>query len=187
MTGIKMTARTVIRGLAVLLLLTPVPSHADRQEPGAGDTAPEFTVVTGSGIQLQSGSLRGRVVVITYETKETTDMNQKFKDAVLRHCRSDRAAQRAIEIVPVINCFKYVWPGSKICASQVRKNARRLGLEIYIDHDGRMFEDYGMSDNESTVVIIDKKGLIRYRKSGRLSSEDVETAMMVLRKSAVEE
>ena len=36
-----------------------------------------------------------------------------------------------------------------------------------------MLSAYGMKDNESNVVIIDKKGIIRYFESGRLKDDEI--------------
>lgn len=43
-----------------------------------------------------------------------------------------------------------------------------------------MFTDYGMKDNESNFVIIDKKGLIRYRAAGKIEEEETRKIIEIL-------
>jgi len=45
-----------------------------------------------------------------------------------------------------------------------------------------MFADYGMKDNESNFVIIDKKGFIRYRAAGKIEDEEIKKIIELLNK-----
>jgi predicted transcriptional regulator len=44
-----------------------------------------------------------------------------------------------------------------------------------------MFTDYGIKDNESNFVIIDKKGFIRYRAAGKIEDEEIKKIIELLK------
>ena len=147
-----------------------------------GNKAPAFTVNSGEKGILSSITLSGKVMVVTYETKDVIDKNKKFKDRVLKFCKTNTDTNSQVVIVPVISCFQYAWPVKGYCAAQVQKNASALKMKLYDDRTGRMFEDFGMQDNESNVLIIDKKGAIRYFKTGRLDEDEIASAIALIKK-----
>ena len=56
----------------------------------------------------------------------------------------------------------------------MRHHSKRVGITLYGDWDGRMARDYQMKENESNFLIIDRKGIIRYVSSGRITDEQFE-------------
>ena len=150
-----------------------------------GDIAPGFEVYEGKSVPLNSSSLKGKVLIITYETKEVVDKNKKFKDRVLDYLSGDDR-HSTVTIVPVINCFKYTWPFDKYCITKVQENARTLGMRLYDDRKGTMYDEFNIVDNESNVIIVDKKGIVSYRKAGRLNDTEIDDVMKLLQKLAIQ-
>lgn len=146
-----------------------------------GDVAPGFEVYEGKSVPLNSSSLKGKVLIITYETKDVLDKNKKFKDRMLDYLSEDDT-HSTVAIVPVINCFKYTWPFDKYCITKVQENARTLGMRLYDDRKGTMYDDFNIRDNESNVFIVDKKGVVSYRKAGRLNDAERNDAMKLIQK-----
>lgn len=75
--------------------------------------------------------------------------------------------------VPVVKCFPVSWPIIKVWKYKLKENSKKEGVTLYGDWDGKMFTAYGMKDNESNFVIIDKKGFIRYRAAGKIEDEEI--------------
>lgn len=146
-----------------------------------GDIAPGFEVYGEKSVPLHSSSLKGKVLIITYETKDVVDKNKKFKDRVLNYLSGDDT-RSTVAIVPVINCFKYTWPFDKYCITKVQENARTLGMRLYDDRKGTMYDDFTIRDNESNVFVVDKKGIVSYRKEGRLNDAEIDDVMKLLQK-----
>ena len=80
---------------------------------------------------------------------------------------------RKIALVPVIDCFAYPWPIKGFCVRGVQDNARKLNLQLYVDMSGKMFQDYGAASSTSTVIIIDRAGVVRYVMPGKIPDENV--------------
>ena len=150
-----------------------------------GDVSPGFEVYGEKSVPLNSSSLKEKVLIITYETKDVVDKNKKFKDRVL-DCLSGDDTRSTVAIVPVINCFKYTWLFDKYCITKVQENARTLGMRLYDDRKGTMYNDFNIRDNESNVIIVDKKGVVSYRKAGRLNDTEINDVMKLIQKLSLQ-
>ena len=149
-----------------------------------GGAAPEFEIYSTQSSPLHSSSLKGNVLVITYETKDVVNKNKAFKDKVLELYATDDSKGQTVQIVPIINCFKYKWPINKFCIKKTQDNARDLGIPIYYDKSGKMYDDFGMKDDESNVFVVDKNGMVSYFKEGRLNDNEIAHVMKLIRKLA---
>lgn len=159
--------------LANVFLLVTIIRPVSVEALEVGDAAPAFTVYAEGKEPLHSAALAGKVIILTYEAKDTVDKNKRFKDRVLEDFPREPDKVGSVTIVPVISCFEFIWPFSRFCINEVQRNASRLRLSLYDDRTGRLFKDYGMQENESNVVIIDQYGIIRYRHAGKIKNTDI--------------
>jgi len=133
--------------------------------------APAFKVISGNNEKLALDDIRGKVAVIFYETKNTTEKNRPLKDELNRFydMQPDRA-KKLILRVPVINCkgvfFTRVWK------NDLKENSKKEGITIYGDWDGKMFFSYGIQDKESNLIIISRSGIVKYSSAGRVEEKD---------------
>ena len=108
--------------------------------------------------------------MIFYETKDASRRNSDVKDRLnALYDRQDEETRQSIVRVPVFNCSRVFWPISLVWKESLRKHSKRVGMTLYGDWDGRMGLDYRMKDNESNVVLIDRRGTIRYASYGRIT------------------
>lgn len=170
--------------LVALLCCAGMPARSEALE--LGTLAPAFELGYDVSKVLRSADLAGSVIVITCESRETKDLNKPFKDALLQAFLPDERLRRNISLVPVIDCFAYSWPIKGFCVRGVQAEARKLGLQLYVDMSGKMFEDYGAASNTSTVIIIDREGFVRYVKAGRIPEEDVACVVELVRTLALQ-
>lgn len=160
---------------AAVMLLFALSGDAGAIE--AGDMLPPFTVQAEKG-SLSRSDIAGRVAIITYETKNTVEVNRPFKKAVLSRWRQGDAAAPAI--VPVVNCSSFFGFVRSICAGRVAEASKKEKLTIYVDTDGAMLRDFAMDDDRSTIVIADKKGVARLVHEGRLDAAGIEAAVRLI-------
>jgi predicted transcriptional regulator len=158
-------------------VLLPFPSAA--LEPG--QRAPAFAVQYEGERVLRSSELAGSVAVITCESKHTTEINQAFKDALLQAFPADERRRLTIVLVPVIACFQYIWPVTGICVHGVQDNTERVNLQLYVDMSGEMFEKYGAATDTSTVIIIDRTGVVRFVMKGKIPDAEVASVVEIVR------
>jgi len=163
----------------VLFVCGIMPGQAEAIE--IGQPAPAFEVSYGDSKVLRLADLADSVIIITCESRETKDINNPFKEALLQAFPADELLRRKISLVPVIDCFAYLWPIKGLCVKGVQKNTRRLQLQLYVDMSGKMFADYGAESDTSTVVVIDRQSTVRYVHSGKIAEVDVASVIELIR------
>lgn len=160
----------IMLGVSLWLLL---PDVSIAEGVNLGILAPYFKVKSGDDKTLTLDMIKGKVIVMFYETKDVVRRNRELKEELNKfYSNQPDEVKEFIVKLPVINCSSAFWPFTEIWKRKLRENSKRKGITIYGDWDGKMFSDYKMKDNESNVLIIDKKGIIRYITSGKV--EDME-------------
>lgn len=145
--------------------------------------APFFRVKTGDDQELNRDMLKGKVLSVLYETKEVVEKNRPLKNALKNYYQTmPEDMKTRYARVPVIKCFPAQWPIIKIWKYKLSENSKKEGITLYGDWDGKMFADYEMKDNESNFLIIDKKGFIRYRATGKIENEEIKKIIELLNK-----
>jgi len=135
----------------------------------AGSRSPGFNVTDGNDNALDSNSLRGKVIVGFYEDRDRIEKNTPLKN-MLKDYYNDNLAVSAknvfmlsvIDATPANFITRPIWKRTFI------KNTELNKVSVYGDWDGSMKTAFGIPDDESTFMIIDKKGVIRYICSGKV-------------------
>lgn len=139
-----------------------------------GMEAPFFKIKSGSDEQVTLDVVKGKIIIIFYETKDVAETNRKLKSELNRSYHELTESQRSsIVRLPIINCSSAIWPFSLIWKNRLRENSKKEGLTIFGDWDGNMLSAYRMSDKQSNFVIIDKEGIIRYFASGWIDDNEI--------------
>jgi len=135
----------------------------------SGKRAPNFLVVSGDNQRLSLKMLRGKVVVLFYESRHVIKKNIELKDELTRLYRAQPAdIQKDIFRLVVIDCSEAIWPTTPIWKRKLQEGSRKEGFTIYGDWTRQMCADYRMKSAESNFLIIDKQGIIRYSATGKV-------------------
>lgn len=128
--------------------------------------------------------IKGKIILIFYETKDVVGKNQRLKDELNKFYdeQSDTIKKEIVKL-PIINCSSAFWPFTGIWKSKLRENSKKEGIIIYGDWHGKMFSDYKMKDKESNVLVIDKKGIIRYFRFGEVENEEIKNIKKLIESS----
>jgi hypothetical protein len=134
-----------------------------------GKPAPNFLVKSGDSRKLSLDMVRGRVVVLFYESRHVIKKNIALKNELKRLYldQPDGIRQNIFRLV-VIDCSEAIWPTLPIWKRQLQANSVKEGFTIYGDWDRTMFKDYHMKAEDSNFLIIDKQGFIRYAADGKI-------------------
>ena len=139
-----------------------------------GTDVPAFEVKSGDDEILTLDMIKGKVIVVFYETKDVVEKNRKLKDELRKFYDGQPDTIKELTVIlPIINCSSAFWPFIGIWRRKLRENSKKAGITIYGDWDGKMFSDYKTKDKESNVVIIDKKGIIRYFTAGKVENKEI--------------
>ncbi|MGA9460568.1 MAG: redoxin domain-containing protein [Desulfobaccales bacterium] len=140
-----------------------------------GEPAPFFSVESGDDENLTLDMLRGKVIILFYETREVVDKNREFKDYLKSLYNGlPEAVQENVFRLVVINCLDASFATRPIWRMKLREASERQGMTIYGDWTGDMLRDYQMQDDESNFLVIDKNGIIRYMATGLIERSQFE-------------
>ncbi|MDD5680561.1 MAG: redoxin domain-containing protein [Candidatus Omnitrophica bacterium] len=135
-----------------------------------GKDAPYFRVTSGSDEVLTLDMLKGKIVVIFYETKDTKEKNRALKEELNAfYADQPPEAQEGIAKIAIIRCSSFL---PTIWRRSLRENSKKEGIIIYGDWDGSMEKNYDMAADESNFLIIDKSGVVRYVRADVIPEED---------------
>ncbi len=154
-----------------------------------GMRAPDFFLTSGDGKNVSLNQLKGSVITIFYETKEKEiiEQNRELKNELDQFYKNQTdPIRKQVSRLAVINCSGALWPFKGIWAKNMIKNSFKEGITIYGDWDGSFFEKYKIVKGESNFIIIDKRGIVRYSKAGKIEQTEFFAIKELLKKLALE-
>ena len=135
----------------------------------AGIRAPRFIVSDGNNVTLDSDSLKGKVIVGFYEGRDQIEKNKQLKAVLVKyHFDNLEGSSKNGFMLSVIDASPANFITRPIWKKNFIKNTELNRVNVYGDWDGAMKRSYGMPDDESIFIMIDKKGIILYIYPGRV-------------------
>lgn len=154
----------------VLLLFSSFPLFADLIKEGIA--APDFCVMSGDGQTLTLGQLRGKVVVMFYNSKDTTILDSKLRKALNKFYDEQPGDIKAkVFKLAIIDCSSAFFPIDLVWKQKLIEASKQKNIIIYGDWDGKVAEGYGFNTEQPNVVIIDKTGIIRFIDNKEITDE----------------
>jgi cytochrome oxidase Cu insertion factor (SCO1/SenC/PrrC family) len=141
----------------------------------SGKAAPDFQVESGDNKKLTLGMLRGKVVVLFYESRRVIRQNTALKDELTRLYQEQPGhVQKDIFRLVVIDCAEACLPTLLIWKTKLKQHSRKEGFTIYGDWTRKMSKDYQMVPEASNFLVIDRQGIIRYEATGKVQTGQFE-------------
>ena len=170
-------AKSVLIAAALLvLILAPTGAQAIL---GTGEPAPYFSLISGDDKKLTLDMLKGKVVALFYATRDTVEVNddlQHYLDTL--YAAQPQNIQNQIFRLLVLNTMEAT--ALTTWKEKLRETSTKLKITIYGDWTGGMFAAYRMRDNDSNLIIIDKKGVVRFAASGKIANSRFEAIKKLL-------
>ena len=171
----------LISGFLILSLLAAFPWRAGGAYPAVGRPAPPFLVTSGDDEQLTLDMLRGKIIVLFYESRNVVKRNLGLKNALKALYESQPADIRnQVFRLVVIDCAEAFLPTLPIWKNKLMEHSRKEGFTIYGDWTRRMLKDYRLNEEDSNFLIIDKQGIIRFSASGKIGSAQIDPIKTLL-------
>jgi len=166
--------------LMALLALAWTVSAAAAAELKVGDKAPDFKLKdsTGKEYSLASPEFEGRVISVFYVDPDEKDMNVHVEDALLKDPGLDRKTR--YKGLGITNMKATALPNFLI-KGIVKSKQEKTGAIILPDYDYTILNLWGLQNDSSNVVILDKERTCRYIYKGKLPPEEVAKMIEVIK------
>lgn len=159
--------------VALLVLVSTVLFVAPVARAGTPATGPvDFTLETSSGKKDSLSNYRGKVVVIFYEDRMHVETNIKTKLAIEKY-GAEHQLQDKVAVLAIANLKGLDFnPARDIARNAIRGMAQRFDVSIWMDWKGQLIDLLGVADENANVVVIDKQGVLTWKKTGRLGDAE---------------
>ena len=124
-----------------------------------------------SGDAVSLAKLKGKPTLVFYEERDSTALNQTFKDELFRRGKEENLLD-AVNVVAVADLQGYDWfPARNFARAGVRDAEKKAGIPVYVDWSGAMkSKPWSMKEKTSNVVLLDAGGAEVMRLSGKLDA-----------------
>ena len=129
------------------------------------------------GIPWSSAELQGKVYVLFYVDPDEKDTNNEASDALDR----EKFPSEKFQSVGIIN-MAATWLPNFAISSALKDKQKRYPKTIYVrDYKKVLVNAWKIADDSSNVLAFDKKGKLIFRKDGKLTAEEIQTLLKVIR------
>jgi peroxiredoxin len=136
--------------------------------------ASDFKLSSGDHKTITLSELKTKLILCFYETKDTSDKNKDLKKELQDYYNGmDNSYQKTIFVLAVADCSQAFWPFTSIWEGALIDRTKQIGFTLYGDWNGKMREDYHFIKDEANFAIIDTKGIVRYKISGKVKPDEI--------------
>lgn len=149
-----------------------------------GDRAPDFSLKdsTGKFYSLKSPEFQGKVLSVFYVDPDEKDLNAHVEDALLKAPGLERNVR--YKGLGISNLKASKLPNFVI-KSVIKNKQEKTGAVILLDYDYTLLNSWGLQNDSSSVVVLDKERICRYVYNGKLPSSEVEKVLKVIKEYQV--
>ena len=167
---------------ALLLALFWVASSAVAAELKVGDKAPDFKLKdsTGKEYSLEHPQFKGKVLYIGYVDPDEKDTNNHVEDALKKEKEAGGLDKTRYEGFGIVNLKASLMPNFLI-KSAIKSKQEKTGAIIILDYDYTILNQWGLKNDASNVVVLDKERICRYVNSGKLPSEELAKMIQIIK------
>ncbi len=129
------------------------------------------------GTPWSSSELQGKVFVVFYVDPDEKDTNNEASEAL----KKEKFPSDQFQSVGIIN-MAATWLPNFAISSSIKDKQKRYPDTIYVrDYKKVLVNEWKIADDSSNVVAFDKKGNLIFRKDGKLTPEEIQKLIKVIR------
>jgi uncharacterized protein len=169
---------------AVMILLLCSVLNVFAAELKVGDKAPDFSLKDSKGkaYSLASPEFLGKVMSIFYVDPDEKDLNAHVEDALLK----DPGLERNVRYKGLgITNLKASKKPNFLIKEVIKNKQEKTGAVILLDYDFTILNLWGLKNDTSSLVILDKERICRYVYNGKLPSAEVAKVLKIIKEYQV--
>ena len=151
-----------------------------------GDKAPDFKMKdsTGKEYSFEDPRFKGKVLYIAYVDPDEKDTNNHVEDALKKEVDSGALDKTRYEGFGFANLKATILPNFIIKAI-IKSKQEKTGAVVLLDFDYTILNLWGLKNDSSEIVVLDKERICRYKHSGRLPAEDLVKMIRIIKEYQV--
>jgi predicted transcriptional regulator len=166
----------------MLLVLVWTVSVSLAAELKVGDKAQDFKLkdTTGKDYPLDHPQFKGKVLYIAYVDPDEKDTNNHVEDALKKEKDSGGLDKTRYEGFGIVNLKASMMPNFLI-KSAIKSKQEKTGALILLDYDYTILNLWGLKNDSSDVVVLDKERICRYVYNGKLPPEELTKMIQIIK------
>jgi len=162
--------------IALVISLFALPSVLGQQKVvlAVGVRAPEWMFKDADKKEFTMNSWAGKVLQINYVDPDESDLNDSFNDAVKKATDVDKTLSKDLfKGFGIVDC-KSTWKPNGLIRMIAGNKAKKYDTTILFDYDATLQKNWGLPEDNYTVVILDKNRVCRALYKGHIPEADNE-------------
>ena len=170
----------------VLLAMMWAISVTGAAELKVGDQAPDFKLKdsTGKEYSLDAPRFKGKVLYIAYVDPDEKDTNNHVEDTLKKERDSGALDKTRYEGFGFANLKATNLPNF-IIKALIKSKQEKTGAIVLLDYDYTILNLWGLKNDSSEVVVLDKERICRYIYSGKLPPEELAKMIQIIKEYQV--
>jgi uncharacterized protein len=174
--------KVLVKGLFVIMAVFLINQTAYSIEIGQIPPKVELKEKLGGrldGKPWSSQELQGKVHILFYVSPDEKDTNNPASEALDK----EKFPIDKCQSVAIIN-MAATWMPNFAINSALKEKQERYPRTIYVrDYKKVMVQAWKIADHSSNILTFDKKGVLIFRKDGKLTAEEIEKLIKVIREN----
>jgi len=131
------------------------------------------------GSAWSSSMLKGKVYILFYVDPDKKELNQALAHA-LKNRHFDRSKADSIAVINLAA----TWLPNAILEPMLKKKQKEFPDTLYVkDKKKVLVKKWHLADDNSDILIFDKKGKLIYKKFGKMSAPEIKNVIHLIEKN----
>ena len=131
------------------------------------------------GTAWNSSMLKGKVYTVFYVDPDERDLNNGFADAL----KAKKFDRKKVNSVAIVN-LGATWLPNMVIESKLKEKQKKFPHTTYVkDRKKVLVKQWKLADNNSDILIFDKKGKLIYKKFGKISAKEIPEVLKLIEKN----
>jgi hypothetical protein len=131
------------------------------------------------GTPWESSMLKGKIYTLFYVDPDERDLNNPLADAL----KSKKFDRNKVNSVAIIN-LAATWLPNIVLEAKLKEKQKKFPHTIYVkDKKKVLVKEWNLADDNSDILIFDKKGKLIYKKFGKVSDDEIKDVIALIEKN----
>ncbi len=146
-----------------------------------------MTFKDGTEIQFKtfnSDDLNGKITTIYHLAARSgiDDINNPYIDALIAAQLPEKQPDSPYKTVTILNTDDALWGTAGIASGQLEDSQKDTAYAYYVlDEKGVALQTWQLKKKGSAVIVLDRDGTVLYFKDGKLSDNDIASAVAIIK------